>query len=201
MVEVRAQAAVRRNRRQAEEVFQAQGDAHKTVIFHLGQRDKGVGLTQSGRKLVLGKHDPAARHLVALKGRVASLDVFDAEFLQDRPSVEIVARALARRREAGIEREDLRVAALPQKPQRGPHHVVVHQFLPPPADSADAIGAHLHVDLDADSPRLFDLGPRPVQGRGDFHQSVVDLIQRRLVATVGGADGVVFLIAHGSSLL
>ena len=93
-MKVGAEAAVRWNRGQAEEVFQAQRDAHKTVVFHFGYRDEGVGFTQRGRQLILGKHQAAARHFVALKGWITRLDVVHPILVEDGFGIEITSDAI-----------------------------------------------------------------------------------------------------------
>ena len=97
--------------RQAEKVFQAQGDAHEAVAFHFGDGDEGVGFAQGGRELVFGEHEAAAGDFVAVEGGVAGFGVGDVEFFEYRAHVEVWAGTLSRGGHAGVEYEDVGVGA------------------------------------------------------------------------------------------
>ncbi len=112
VMEIGSDTAMRWNGWKAEEVFEAEGDAHESVAFHFGERDKGVGFAEGGGELVFGEHDATAGDFVLREGRITSFDVGDVEFFEEGAHVKVGAGAFAWGcSSAGVEDKDVGLGA------------------------------------------------------------------------------------------
>ena len=152
---------------QAKEIFQAQSDAHESVIFHFGHRDEFVDLHRVLGQQVLIEHLPAARHRIGPGGRFCAVDVGDVEFAQHRQHGggrlgigalvhSVITHVRAHQRGTGF---------LAQEAQHRPGYLLADQLLQQPFVVHPSCPRLVLIEFDADALGFAKFFPHPLQRR------------------------------------
>ena len=189
MVKIGARVPFRLARHQPKEILRAEGDAHKEMIFELGDRDKFIDINGVRRQQILVKHQPTTGHADRFIGRLRTIGKAHAKVAEDLGKGQrLLDFGHARQHiPADIAADQFGVRAFTQQAQKGACHSFADQLLQMAGVIKAVLWLFILVKFKTDAFGLAHSLPRCGQRRGGLFQCFVNFGFTGTVVTMNGA--------------